>query len=66
MDQSSGIARKTEITNASVNDHEVFDELISKDEQGVYADKAYYDKKRVEELETKGIRDGLMKAYCQG
>ena len=46
MDQGSGIARKTQITNARGNDHELFDELISKDEQGVYADKAYYTKKR--------------------
>ena len=66
VDQDSGIARKTEITNARVNDHEVFDELISGDEQGVYADKAYYDKKRAEELETKGMKNGLMKRGARG
>jgi IS5 family transposase len=66
VDQDSGIARKTEITNARVNDHEVFDELISGDEKAVYADKAYYDKERAEELETKSIKNGLMKRGARG
>jgi len=50
VDKDSGIIRKVEITQARVSDHEVFDELLSGDEKAVYADKAYYDKKRAEEL----------------
>jgi IS5 family transposase len=59
VDQGSGIAQKTGITDA-------FDELISGDEKAVYADKAYYDKKRAEELETKGIKNGLLKKAARG
>jgi IS5 family transposase len=66
VDQDSGIIRQAEITEARINDHEVFDELISGDEQGVYADKAYYDKERAEELATKGMKNGLMKRGARG
>lgn len=50
VDQDSGIIRQAEITEARINDHEVFDELISGDEQAVYADKAYADKLRNKKL----------------
>ncbi|OPL16293.1 MAG: hypothetical protein AVO38_08050 [delta proteobacterium ML8_D] len=60
VDQGYGIARKTEMTNATVNDHEIFDELVSGNEQGVYADKAYDGKERTEELETRGMNNKLM------
>jgi len=53
--------RKFELTPAKVNDHEVFEELLSGDEKAVYADKAYYDKQRAKELEAKGIENGIMK-----
>ena len=66
VDQDSGIIRKAEITQARVSDHEVFDELLSGDEEAVYADKAYYDKQRAEELEAKGIKNGLMKKAHRG
>jgi IS5 family transposase len=66
VDQGSGIVQKTGITNARVNDHEVFDELISGNEQGMYADKAYYDKERAEELETRGMENRLMKRWARG
>ncbi len=66
VDQDSGIIRKIEITQARVSDHEVFDELLSGDEEAVYADKAYYDKQRAKELEAKGIKNGLMKKAHRG
>jgi len=66
VDQDSGIIRQTEITEARINDHEVFDELISGDEKAVYADKAYYDKERAEELKVKGIKNGLLKKAARG
>jgi len=66
VDQDSGIIRQAEITEARINDHEVFDELISGDEQAVYADKAYYDKERAEELKAKGIKNGLLKKAARG
>ena len=36
------------MTTAKVNDHEVFEELLSGDEKAIYGDKAYYDRKRAE------------------
>ena len=54
------------MTPASVNDHEVFDELLSGDEKAVYADKAYYDSKRAKELEAMGIENGIMKRASRG
>jgi IS5 family transposase len=66
VDQDSGIIRQAEITEARINDHEVFDELISRDEQAVYADKAYYDKERAEDLKAKGIKNGLLKKAARG
>jgi IS5 family transposase len=35
VDDGSGIIRKVKVTYASVNDHEVFDELLSGDEDAV-------------------------------
>ena len=66
MDQDSGIIRKAEVTDARVNDHEVFDELLSNDEQAVYGDKAYYDKRRAKALEARGIKNGLLKRAVRG
>ena len=66
VDQNSGIIRQAEITEARINDHKVFDELISGDEQAVYADKAYYDKERAEDLKAKGIKNGLLKKAARG
>jgi len=66
VDQDSGIIRKVEVTTAKVNDHEVFEELLSGDEKAIYGDKAYYDQKRAEELEAKGIKNGLMKRAARG
>ena len=66
VDQDSGIIRKAEVTDARVNDHEVFDELLSNDEQAVYGDKAYYDKRRAKALEARGIKNGLLKRAVRG
>ena len=66
VDKDSGIIRKAEMTQAKVNDHEVFDELLSGDEKAVYADKAYYDRKRAKELKAKGIKNGIMKKATRG
>lgn len=66
VDQGSGMVRKTATANARINDHEVFDELISGDERPVCADKACYDKERAEELEIKGMKNGLMKRGARG
>ena len=66
VDQDSGIIRKVEVTTAKVNDHEVFEELLSGDEGAVYGDKAYYDQERVEKLKARGIKNGLMKKAARG
>lgn len=60
VDEGSGIVRQAVVTPANVNDTSVADVLISGDEQAVYADKAYEDKKRRKRLKQLGIKDRLM------
>jgi transposase, IS5 family len=61
MDQGSELIRAATLTSAKVNDTMVAEQLISWDEQAVYADKAYQDERRSARLVRRGIADGIMR-----
>ena len=61
VDAGSGLIRKALLTPANVNDTEVADELVSGDEEAVYADKAYGSKQRSEWLKSMKIKDRIMR-----
>ena len=61
MDGGSGLIREAVFTPANVNDTEVGDALVSGDEEGVYADKAYGSQERSTWLAAMGIEDGIMR-----
>jgi IS5 family transposase len=60
VDQGSGIIRRLELTDASVNDTVPADRLVSGDEAAVYADQAYDKHQRRAALAAKGIKPRLM------
>lgn len=60
VDEDSGLIRKAELRPANVNESAVADDLISGDEQAVYADKAYENKHRRQRLKEQGIKDRIM------
>lgn len=60
VDQTHTLIRKAVLGPANENDTERGDELISGDEQAVYADKAYCKHARREALRAKGIRPCIM------
>ncbi len=61
MDQGSELIRSATLTSAKVNDSTMADDLISGDEQAVYADKAYQNDERSARLKQLGIADGIMR-----
>jgi IS5 family transposase len=60
VDEGSGVIRRAILTSAKTYESEVADELISGDEQAVYADKAYEHKGRRARLKLAGIKDRIM------
>jgi IS5 family transposase len=60
VDAGSGLVRTAVLTPAKVNDSEVADGLISRDEAAVYADRAYESKARRRWLKSIGINDRIM------
>ena len=60
VDGKSGLIRKAALTGANVNESEVADQLVSGDEEAVYADKAYESKERRARLRERGIKDRIM------
>ena len=61
MDAGSGLIRAAVFTPANVNDTEVADELVSGDEDAVYADKAYGSNERSAWLASVEIKDRIMR-----
>jgi IS5 family transposase len=59
VDQGSRIIRRAKLTTASVPDTLVFEELLSGDEDAVYADKAYDKKARRAALKARGVKDRI-------
>ena len=60
VDQGSGIIRKQAFTSARVHDTNLFNSLISKDEDFVYADKGYASRKNDHFLKRQGIKNGIL------
>jgi IS5 family transposase len=60
MDQGSELIRQAELTTAQVHDSRVFKELVSGDEEAVYADKAYDSQEHSDWLHSQGILDFIM------
>jgi transposase, IS5 family len=63
LDMGSRIVRRAALTPANVNETSCADDLICGDEQAVYADKAYDSKARAAALETRGIRNRIMRRW---
>ncbi len=60
VDAGSGLIRTAMLTSAKVNDGEVADNLVTRDEAAVYGDRAYESKKRRKWLKSLGIKDRTM------
>lgn len=65
-DLESGIVKSFEVTQASVHDTNVFEQLLVGTELLVLADKGYDSDARREWLREMGIRDGIMKKGRRG
>ena len=59
-DAGSGLIRRLALTPAHVNESSVAEALICGDEQAVYADKGYENKRRRAALKARGIKDRIM------
>lgn len=59
-DMNSGLIRKQSFTTASVHDSQEFDNVVSGDEQAVYADKAYVNKDKKREYRAQGKYWGVL------
>jgi IS5 family transposase len=55
-DTGRGLAHDVVVTDASVHDSQVMDELVHGEEQAVYGDKAYSDEKKKKEYEDRGTK----------
>ena len=60
LDEGSGLIRQAVLTPAKVYESEVADQLLSGDENAVYADRAYESKHRRKRLRDQGINDRIM------
>jgi len=60
VDQGSNIIRKKEFTTASTHDSQKTDDLISGDEDSIFADKAYSSDDRKRKLRKHGIYCGIL------
>ena len=60
VDEGSGLIRQAVLTPAKVYESEVADQLLSGDENAVYADRAYESKHRRKRLSEQGIKDRIM------
>jgi len=60
VDQESGIIRRQAFTPAHVHDSNLFKELVSKDEECVYADKGYPSEEHHRFLKEHKIKNGIL------
>lgn len=59
-DQGSELIRQADLTPSKVHDGNMFEAMVSGDEEIVYADKGYSSAKRSNWLTSQGILDGIM------
>ena len=55
-DTGKGLARRVVVTDASVHDIQVMDELLHEEEKAIYGDKAYASAEKKKEYEAKGVK----------
>lgn len=60
MDYKSWLIHNLELTTASVHDSRVWDELLTNEEEAVFADKGYYDEGYKTVLRRRGIYCGIL------
>ena len=65
VDSKKGLAHSVVVTDASVHDSNVMDELMHGDEQAVYGDKAYTSEKKRQEYEARGIKWCVNRKACR-
>lgn len=64
-DTRKGLAHSVVVTDASVHDSQVMDELLHGEEQSVYGDKAYTSEKKRQEYEAKGVKWCINRKACR-
>lgn len=55
-DTRRGLVRRVIVTDASVHDSQVMDELVNGEEEAVYGDKAYSSEHKKQEYEARGVK----------
>jgi IS5 family transposase len=66
VDVESKLIRKRKFTPANVHDSQVMEELLSGDEQGIWADKAYYNEQHKRAARAMGIYYGILDKKKRG
>jgi IS5 family transposase len=64
-DTGKGLVHSLVVTDASVHDSQVMDELLQGEEQAVYGDSAYSSEKKKKEYEAKGINWRVNRKGCR-
>jgi IS5 family transposase len=64
-DTRKGLAHSVVVTDASVHDSQVMDELLHGEEQAVYGDRAYTSEKKRQEYEARGINWCINRKACR-
>ena len=64
-DTRRGLAHSIVVTDASVHDSQVMDELLHGEEQAVYGDRAYTSEKKKKEYEARGIKWCVNRKACR-
>jgi len=64
-DTGRGLAHSVVVTDASVHDSQVMDELLHGEEQAIYGDRAYTNEKRKQEYEARGVRWRVNRKACR-
>lgn len=66
VDQGTGIIRQARLTPANVPEVEIGHDLVTGDEQAVYADKAYVGPRMRDRLHRAGIKDRVQRRAARG
>ena len=65
MDTRKGLAHSVVVTDASVHDSQVMDELLHGEERAIYGDRAYTSDKKRQEYEARGINWCINRKACR-
>jgi IS5 family transposase len=64
-DTRKGLAHSVVVTDASVHDSQVMDELLHGEEEAVYGDRAYTSEKKRQEYEARGVKWCVNRKACR-